>query len=107
MLLPCYKTGIAKARFEGLLHLQVWLARPVAALPPVCLLVIAVMVILTHILCSAIRLPSSSIGLTALLRIPKVCLNGPSGVAVRGHALVAAARIAWPHAVLPITMLRP
>ena len=88
-------------------HLQVRLPRAAAALAPVCMLIIAVVVILAHVCGLADALTRCSILLAALPSVSKVGLDGPARIAVGGRALVGIAGKArsHAHAVLPVPML--
>jgi hypothetical protein len=89
------------------MYLEMWLARAAAALAPVCMLIIAVMVILAHICWPADALACCSILLTRLPSVSKVSLDGPARIAVGWRALVVIAGKArsHAHAVLHVPML--
>lgn len=89
------------------MYLQVGLSRAVAGLAPVCMLIIAVMVIITHVLWPAARVICRDVLLTALSPVPKVRLDVPPRIAVRWHALLGVACAARSHAVLPVSDVSP
>ena len=88
-------------------HLQMRLPWAAAALAPVCMLIIAVMVILAHLCGPADALTRCSMLFAALPSVSKVGLDGPARIAMGWRALVGIAGKArsHAHAVLPVPML--